>query len=693
MLRRTWQTLLERHLSTAQALRLCVQYDHYTYVAQEQFGSILLRDEHAVCITVFLAVRSIFCCVLQRLLYFASSTISNAHAERSSFSALTTLDIRLLVAMKPHLQSVRPVRPTDGAAVPETDTFIPTATTPKYDDGGTPAFYEAAVQAILLSHYVPLTALVDARGTVLALYGREHDEILPSSARGKPLLLSICDDLRTTFVETFRQAVAKHTTVKALPQYLCGESFTEHVTIAVHPLALSEILHYTDYTANGNPNNLTSEHQQEPTPNASLGTQSGEEFGDKYFLVIFHTRAVEAAHEATESLLAKALQRSEQRYRQLLQSVTDYSFTVLVENGTVVQTQHGANCVAVTGYTSQEYYANPMLWIDMVHPDDRENVLRQADDILHRQQAYPLEHRIIHKNGSTRWVRNTPVLRTNEQGVMTGYDGLVYDITERKTTELQLRENEEQLRFILEQSPLGVVLASANNRIVKANAVFCEMLGYEEQELRNTSIAELTPEEDWQKELSLVESLKQGVVQIARIEKRFITKTQERIWVNLNVSYVRDSQGQPVFALGLVENITARKQAETALRNSEARLHALMQHTNDAVVITDAEGVFQYASPSIARMLYYKPESLVGKQALSYVHPDDRAAVQAVYSRLVELPINAMKSYQYRYRRADGTWARVESVSTNLLNHPLIGGIVTNTRDISERSSTEEEMT
>jgi PAS domain S-box-containing protein len=566
---------------------------------------------------------------------------------------------------------------------------MPTATTtvaatPAPDGNDNHPFYEAAVQAVLLSQYVPLTALVDARGTVLAMYGREHAEILPPSARGKPLLLGICDDLRTTFVETFRQAVTKHTTVTALPQYLCGESFTEHVTIAVHPLVLPDIL---NHAANGHPRNLAREHQQEPTANESVNTL----FGDEYFLVIFHTRAVEAAHEATESLLAKALQRSEQRYRQILHSVTDYSFTVLVEHGKVVQTQHGANCVAVTGYTSQEYYANTMLWIDMVHPDDRENVRQQADDILRHQKAYPLEHRIIHKNGSTRWVRNTPVLRTNEQGVMTGYDGLVYDITERKTTELQLRENEEQLRFILEQSPLGVVLASANNRIVKANTVFCEMLGYDEQELRNKPIAELTPEEDWQKELSLVESLKQGVVHIARIEKRFITKSQERIWVNLNVSYVRDSKGQPVFALGIVENITARKQAETALRNSEARLHALMQHTNDAVVITDAEGVFQYASPSIARMLYYKPESLVGKQALSYIHPDDRAAVQAVYSRLVELPINAMKSYQYRYRRADGTWAKVESVSTNLLTHPLISGIVTNTRDISERSSTEEE--
>ncbi|HRV96070.1 MAG TPA: PAS domain-containing protein, partial [Anaerolineae bacterium] len=140
-----------------------------------------------------------------------------------------------------------------------------------------------------------------------------------------------------------------------------------------------------------------------------------------------------------------ALIESEKRYSQLLESVTDYIYWVRFENGVPVDTRHGPNCVAVTGYTSEEYEANPELWYQMIHEADRRPVLKQIIKLRLGEFASPIEHRIIHKDGTIRWVRNATILRKDEEGQVISYDGLITDITERKRTEEALREREEQL--------------------------------------------------------------------------------------------------------------------------------------------------------------------------------------------------------------------------------------------------------
>lgn len=155
--------------------------------------------------------------------------------------------------------------------------------------------------------------------------------------------------------------------------------------------------------------------------------------GRMYLLGIFR--------DITERRQAEtALQASEQRFRHLVESVTDYIYTVKVENGRPVSTIHGPGCVAVTGYRAEEYEADPYLWHRMIYEEDRKAVVEQATKIMARAEAWPLEHRIIHKNGGIRWVKNTPVPRYDEGGVLVSYDGLISDVTERKKLEDQLRQ-------------------------------------------------------------------------------------------------------------------------------------------------------------------------------------------------------------------------------------------------------------
>jgi PAS domain S-box-containing protein len=160
----------------------------------------------------------------------------------------------------------------------------------------------------------------------------------------------------------------------------------------------------------------------------------------------------------TRRIAEQATLESEQRYKRLLASVTDYVYTVTLEGGRAVSTVHGPGCEAVTGYTSNEFEADQALWYRMVCEEDRATVLNQVERILKGEAPPPLEHRIIHKNGSIRWIRNTTVPHIDIQGRLVAYDGLVYNITERKEAEERLRHayaelaaNEEALKTTLQE--------------------------------------------------------------------------------------------------------------------------------------------------------------------------------------------------------------------------------------------------
>lgn len=145
----------------------------------------------------------------------------------------------------------------------------------------------------------------------------------------------------------------------------------------------------------------------------------------------------------TEILNAKrnaelALGDSERRYHQLLASTTDYVYTVTVHRGSSVATTHGARCEVVTGYTSLELHLDPALWYRMIFAEDRMAVLAQVAQLLRGELPAPLEHRILHKNGTVRWIRNTVVPQKDNEGHVTSYNGVISDITERKLAEQYL---------------------------------------------------------------------------------------------------------------------------------------------------------------------------------------------------------------------------------------------------------------
>lgn len=154
----------------------------------------------------------------------------------------------------------------------------------------------------------------------------------------------------------------------------------------------------------------------------------------------------------------QVLGESELRYRRLLSATTDYIYSVKVEDGRSGATAHGPGCLAVTGYTSAEFAADPYLWYRVIHEEDRPAVLAHADRILAGALPAPLEHRLVHKQGGVRWIRNTPIPHRDAQGRLIGYDGLISDITSRKHAELLLAAEYAVTRDLTEAGSLAVVM-------------------------------------------------------------------------------------------------------------------------------------------------------------------------------------------------------------------------------------------
>jgi len=196
----------------------------------------------------------------------------------------------------------------------------------------------------------------------------------------------------------------------------------------------------------------------------------------------------------------------EARYLRLLAWITDYIYTVTVVTGRPVKTTHSPACLTVTGYSVEEYEANPGLWHEMIYPADRAAVMAQAATALAGRASAPVEHRIIRKDGSIHWLRNTIVLETDSAGNVTGYDGVITDVTDRKLAEDALRTSERRLQSILDNSPTVISVKDITGRFELVNRRFQAMfspthptaVGRTDYDLFPTALADRYRANDWE---------------------------------------------------------------------------------------------------------------------------------------------------------------------------------------------------
>jgi PAS domain S-box-containing protein len=134
-----------------------------------------------------------------------------------------------------------------------------------------------------------------------------------------------------------------------------------------------------------------------------------------------------------------------------------------------------------------------------------------------------------------------------------------------------------------------------------------------------------------------------------------------------------------------------RLRVETALRHSEEHFRSLIEHSSDIITIINRDGTISYESPSLERVLGFRPEELIGRNAFEWIHPQDVPTVIEALTRPGGLSARS-QSVEYRVRHKNGSWRILETLGTNLLDEPEVAGIIINSRDITERKQAEEQI-
>ena len=172
---------------------------------------------------------------------------------------------------------------------------------------------------------------------------------------------------------------------------------------------------------------------------------------------------------------------------------------------------------------------------------------------------------------------------------------------------------------------------------------------------------------------------------------RIVLRSGEVKWVQDSARFSQNENGD-IIVDGVALDISDRKEAESALRQSEQRFRSLIENATDITIIIDGEGIFRYISPSVKRILGYAPHQAIGRSALEIVHPDDCATIAQTLKKAIENPKRSQSPVEYRVRHRNGCWCYVEAVATNLLYDPAVKGIVINCHDITQRKLAEEKL-
>ena len=420
--------------------------------------------------------------------------------------------------------------------------------------------------------------------------------------------------------------------------------------------------------------------------------------------------------------MIKTLWENEAKARRLIDSnIIGVNFADL--RGHIIEANDAF--LQMVGYTRKDLLAGRVRWDLMTPPEYDQLNDRAIEELRHFGVCMPYEKEYIRKDGS-----RVPILLGSalleESGDLC--IGFVLDITghkrveddlcqardeldrlvqartaelsqanailkeqigRRKQVEEAMRRSEEQYRLLFESNPQPMWVYDLETlRFLAVNDSAVRHYGYTLEEFLSMTVKDIRPQEDVP---ALIDEIDNHRSKSSGLDHSGEWRHRNRDGTIIDVEITSHGLN---FAnrraeLVLAEDITERKRMERALRQSEERFRTLIENASDMITILDAGGTILYESPSIERVLGYRPEERVGKHAFELIHPGDLSKAKGIFEQGLRNP-NTVHSIECRLRHKDGTWRVLEITGNNLLNKPVVAGIVVNSRDITERKQAEQ---
>ena len=292
-------------------------------------------------------------------------------------------------------------------------------------------------------------------------------------------------------------------------------------------------------------------------------------------------------------------------------------------------------------------------FFNLIHPDDRPAMQAWIDACSAGEKPGELVFRVVVPDGTVRFVSGRGEL-VHDAGGGIHLAGTGQDITERKQAEAALAESESAFRATFEQAAVGMARMAPDGRWLQVNQRLCDIVGYTCDELLALTLRDITHPEDVDADLGYKREMLAGEIETSSLEKRYICKDRSIVWVNLTVGLVRNAAGAPDYFISVVEDISKRKRAEKALRESEARFRRMFDQAPIGAAMVSLDYRFLMVNEALCRITGYSAEELTSRSFVDITHPDDIDA-DVAQARLLEAGQIDHYDMDKRYLRADGS--------------------------------------
>jgi diguanylate cyclase (GGDEF)-like protein/PAS domain S-box-containing protein len=352
------------------------------------------------------------------------------------------------------------------------------------------------------------------------------------------------------------------------------------------------------------------------------------------------------------------------------QARVDLQGRVLAVNDALAQLM-GIPSEALVGQDGMTYLAT-----------DRRELEANLARIVSGEEAYSQrEHELRRRDGSTvRVVTTTTLVREPDGEQVLAVS--VEDVTALRAAEDQLRIEAGRFDALVQSMPVAVFSYDEHGICTSSRGQALRHLGLRDGELVGSSLLETYADDP-----VVVDALR------ATLDGRNSTLRADvagRSWEG-HYRPLLGPDGRVVGGIGVAIDLTERAAAEREVAANEARLRSLLRYAADIALVVDPGGVIVFASAAVRVQLGYDEADLVGKQASQFNHPEDRRVIASSW-RSVLRRYGATARFECRVLHADGTWRWADHVMTNLLDDPVIGGIVVNVKETTERRRAEEEL-
>jgi PAS domain S-box-containing protein/putative nucleotidyltransferase with HDIG domain len=295
---------------------------------------------------------------------------------------------------------------------------------------------------------------------------------------------------------------------------------------------------------------------------------------------------------------------------------------------------------------------------------------------------------MVRKDGSKIQLAVNDLIERDDQGKPTGVYGTMFDITDYKKIEADLRTTEERYKDLVEKAGIAILIDDQQGNFIYANKRYAEIFGYPADEIKNLSIFSVVHPDDLEKVRSYHRGRLAGKKVPDRYEFKGTKKDGSIIYVEVNSAAIKED-GQAAGTRSYLWDITERKKAEETLREREGLYQAIVEHSHDGILLIDENYRIIYCNRELAGMLDYSSDEITGHDFRDFLDEESRPLVADHYRRR-QRGEKVPPRYEFNVVRKDGTKRRVEISSEVIKDAAGKMRTVAQLLDITDRKKAEE---